>query len=330
MKTIFTLIILMLSCELTAAEADHYTFKDLPLRDESTKINAMANESLDIVTRKLNTTSSCDNSVSSEKVLYEELTKYFSNHTKGKLVIDILHGDDIAKRAIPLKESVYGTWSIFNGYLLGKKSAADSPLALTAMIKIGEQVIGVDKLEHMFGMGQIYFKSYYLKGKKLRRVLKSGIAKEKTILGGNILATGVFAYADLSANFNGMRFWNHVLQKRNDILGKESNLGPYIKCDAGKWAVIKENQIDFKNYIDESMDESINCSKFASKKGLKKFKARMTKLDSNYACPMSKVSLDKMLFKYRALTPKDKKGRSLSHWFINKKGLGKVSYFNEF
>jgi hypothetical protein len=330
MKTIFTFLILLLSCELTAAEADHYTFKDLPLRDESIKINAMANEALDIATLKLNNTGSCNNSRSSEKELYEELTKHFSNHTKGKLVIDILHGDDIAKRTIPLKESVYGTWSIFNGYLLGKKSAADSPLALTAMIRIGEQVIGVDKLEHMFGMGQIYFKSHYLKGRKLRRVLKSGIAKEKTFLGGNILATGVFAYADLAANFNGMRFWNNVLQKRDDILGKSSNLGPYIRCESGKWSIDKENKIDFKNYVDDSMDESINCSKFASTKGLKKYKSRMTKLDSNFSCPMSKDRLDKMLYKYRLLTPKDGKKRSLSHWIINKNGLGKVSYFNEF
>ncbi len=330
MKSIFTLLFLLLSCELTAAEADHYTFNDLPLRDESQKINAMANESLDIATQKLNALGSCDNSVKSEKVLYKELTKYFSNHTKGKLVIDILHEDSIAKRTIPLKESIYGTWSIFNGYLLGKKSAADSPLALTAMIKMGDQVIGVDKLEHMFGMGQIYFKSYYLKGKKIRRVLKSGIAKEKTILGGNILATGVFAYADLSANFNGMRFWNHVLQKRDDILGKEHNLGPYVSCTEGSWVVNEKKAIDFNDYIDESMDESINCSKFASKKGLKKYKARMTKLNPSFACPMSQATLNKMLKKYDVTTPKDRKQRPLSHWIINNKGLEKVSYFNEF
>ena len=330
MKTVCLLFLLVFSCELTAAEADHYTFRDLPLRDESVKINAMANESLQIATEKLNATSNCNGSVDSEKALYEELTKYFSNHTKGKLVIDILHEDVVEKRTIPLKESIYGDWSVFNGYLLGKKSAANSPLALTAMIKIGDQAIGVDKLEHMFGMGQIYFKSYYLKGKNLRRVLKSGIAKEKTILGGNILATGVFAYADLAANFNGMRFWNHMLQKRDDILGKDQNLGPYVKCEEGKWQINPEKKIDFKNYVDESMDESINCSKFASKSGLKKYNKQMKNLSPEFSCPMSQAKLSKMIKKYWVRTPGDKKGRTLSHWIINKKGLEKVSYFNEF
>ncbi len=330
MKVLLTMIFLTLSCELIAAEADHFTDRDKRTEDISETVNNLANQYLKSATDQLNDLGNCDNSIKSEKILYKELTKYFANHTKGKLVKDVLHEDYVGKRKISLKESVYQNWSILNGYLLGKKSAADSPLALTPMIKIGEQTIGVDKLEHMFGMGQIYFKGYYLKNKKLRRVLKKGIAWEKTLLGGNVFATGVFAYADLSANFNGMRFWNHMLQKRDDILGSQHNIGPYIKCESGKWEVQNKNPIDFKNYIDASMDESINCSKFASKKGLKKFKASIKSVDANYTCPMSDKALNSMYSKYDVVTPKDKKGRKISHWILNKEGNGKVSYFNEF
>lgn len=330
MKTILTLIFLVLSCELVAGEADHYTDRDLHLDDISIELNQLANEYLLEGTKKLNAEGSCNNSIESEEKLYKAMTTYFANHTKGLLVKEVLHKNYVTKRMIGLKDSVYGQWSIFNGYLMGKKSAANSPLALTPMIRIGEHVVGTDKLEHMFGMGQIYFKRYHLKNKKLRRVLKQGIAREKTFLGGNVFATGVFAYADLSANFNGMRFWNHMLQKRDDVLGSSHNIGPYIKCDAGKWEVIKENPIDFRNYVDASMDESINCSKFATKKGLKKFKAGIKAVNQNYTCPMSQDVLNNMYAKYDVVSPKDKKERKISHWILNKEGNGKVSYFNEF
>ncbi|MFT6603723.1 MAG: hypothetical protein ACJARO_001235 [Bacteriovoracaceae bacterium] len=56
----------------------------------------------------------------------------------------------------------------------------------------------------------------------------------------------------------------------------------------------------------------------------------MTGLNPEFACPMSKSSLDKMIKKYDVVTPKDRKQRPLSHWIINKIGLEKVSYFNEF
>jgi hypothetical protein len=262
-----------------------------------------------------------------EEALYTELQKYFANHSKGQLVKDILYTDKIEKVALPLKKSVYENWTPTNGYLLGKKSAASSPLALSALIKIGEQDIGVDKLEHMFGMGFNYFNKHYTEGKDIVKVLKNGIFYEKTILGGNVFATGVFSYGDLSANFNGMRFWNHMLQKEDDILGADQNLGPYITCNANKWEVNKSNPIDFKNYIDASMDESINCSKFASGKGLSKFKTavikrKFTAEDGSALCPLDPKLLKEMQNKYKA--------HNIEHFIINDEGLGKVSYFNEF
>lgn len=327
MKTLLTLIALLLSCELVAGEADHYTNRDMPIEDVSEQLNEMANQYLQ---EAVDQVKSCDDTLESERELYKAMTAYFANHTKGVLVKEVMYKDYVSKRMIGLKDSVYGDWSILNGFLMGRRSAAESPLALTPMIRIGEHVVGTDKLEHMFGMGQIYFKRFHLKNKKLRRVLKQGIAREKTFLGGNILATGVFAYADLSANFNGMRFWNHVLQKRDDILGSSHNIGPYVKCVDGRYEVNIDRPIDFRNYVDASMDESINCSKFATKKGLRKFQKGMKKIDATYTCPMDSGALQAMYKKYDVVTPKDKKKRPISHWILNDEGNGKVSYFNEF
>jgi len=320
MKLSLVLTALIYSQLSFSAEADNFTARSLSLIDVSGQVNAEANNFLKSAVDKVNLEGNCDQGLKSETALYTELRKYFSNHSKGQLVKNILYTDAIAKNSLPLKESIYQEWSPMNGYLLGRKKAAASPLALSPLIQIGDQIIGVDKLEHMFGMGFSYFTQYYSKEKSIQKILKGGIFKEKTFLGGNILATGVFSYADLSANFNGMRFWNHVLLKHDDILGAENNLGPYISCVDAKWKVEEKNPIDFKNYIDASMDESINCSKFASKSGAQKFKTAIGNL--GFGCPIDPAKLKEMQDKY---APSD-----IQHLIINDDGNGTVSYFNEF
>ena len=238
--------------------------------------------------------------------------------------------------AVPVMTCVFALlpW-ISAGFLLGRRGAAKSPLALSPLIKIGDVVIGVDKLEHMFGMGQRYFKGHYLDGKPLVSVLKGGIFKEKTFLGGNMLATGVFSYADLSANFNGMRFWNHMLQKKDDVLGAQHNAGPYLTCQAGKWTANAERPIDLRTYVDATMQESINCSKFATAAGARKFHEGLASMQAKsgariFSCPENPGLLDDTARKYEVEVAGDNSGHTLDHWFINREGNGRVSYFNEF
>nr|BDT29947.1 TonB-dependent receptor [Bacteriovorax sp. HI3] len=321
-KSILSLSLLSLSFNLFAAEADNFTARTLDLADAGEEVNVLANNYLKKAIVDLNKVGGCN-----EEALYKELRKYFANHSKGELVKDILYRNAVAINNLPIKQSVYENWEKADGFLLGRKKAATSPLALSPLIKIGDETVGVDKFEHMFGMGFTYFTKHYQKGKDIKDVLSYGIALEKTILGGNVFATGVFSYGDLSANFNGMRFWNHVLQKNDDILGSEHNLGPYVTCSASKWQVNEKNPIDFKNYIDASMDESINCSKFAGTKAVGKFKAAIKKrgfVDSNNQalCPVEPSKLQEMRQKY--------KPSGIEHLIINDEGLGKVSYFNEF
>ena len=342
------LILMFVPVSLYSAETDHYTLADSEITDITNELNAYSNSSLADVLEKLNREGDCNAKVAeadpfdfdedyddfithektAEEKLYKELTQIFPNHGKSKLINDFLDGN-ITRTIIPLKESVYKEWTKRTGFLLGRDGAAESPLALSPLIKVGGYVIGVDKLEHMFGMGYAYFKRHHINGMSLRRGLKIGIASEKTYLGGNMLATGVFTYADLAANFNGMRFWNHMLQKEDDVLGKAHNYGPYITCDAGKWKQNKE--IDFTNYVDMSMQENVNCSKFATKKGVKKFKASLDRLNKetgrSASCPISPSMLEEAASRY--LVPM-KDGTTIDHWIINRDGNMKVSYFNEF
>ncbi|MDA8243077.1 MAG: hypothetical protein M0025_03040 [Elusimicrobia bacterium] len=334
MKNLLIAIALLLgTAPARAAEADHFSVPDGQIADVTEQVNRLANEGLQEAIDDLNAMGGCSDTRESEEQLYERLKAVFSNHKKGQLVQAII-GGDVPRTVIPLKESVYSEWSIWNGFLLGRKGAAKSPLALFPLIKIGDTVVGVDKLEHMFGMGFSYFKKHYLEERPLVNVLKGGVFKEKTFLGGNMLATGVFSYADLSANFNGMRFWNHMLQKRDDVLGPRQNIGPYLTCQAGKWARNEERPIDFRNYVDASMQESMNCSKFATAAGLRKFREALSKRQAGdksrvFACPEDPGLIEETARKYQAPVG-DSRGTTIGHWIINSAGNEQVSYFNEF
>lgn len=296
-----------------ASEADTFTRRNEALDDSAEIINLKANKAIQSSINSANASNNgCD-----EKNLYTNLRVYFNNHMKGKLTIDIINSSEIPKREIALADSVYGNWTPWDGLGMGLGFMKKTKETLATVVKLDEHMVGVDKFEHMFGQGFIYFSDNYLQGKGAVYSARMGAFREKTILGGNKLANGVFSYGDLSANFNGMRMWNHMLQRRDDVLGTDHNIGPYISCENDKWTQVKE--IDFRNYIDDSMDEAINCSKFTSESTVTKFKNNI-KARGLENCPVDQRRLDDMVVKY---------GPS-SKWMVNQKGNGVVKYFSEF
>lgn len=290
------------------AEVDQFTRRNEPLEDSAEMVNKKANDSVQSALRTLNQKGSgCE-----EETLYPELRKYFANHMKGIFIIDLLEDKTLPKRVIDLNNTVFQDWRMFDGLGLGLVLRRKSDVVMSPIIRLGDHMIGTDKLEHMFGQGFSYFTTNYLKGKGPIKAVKGGALREKLVLGGGRISNGVFSYADLSANFNGMRFWNHMLQLREDILGPEHNVGPYIACENNKWVQVKK--IDFSYYADASMDEGINCSQFPRKKTAEKYIKRV-KADG-LTCPVDRSSLEDMIVKYK----------QMSKWIINTHGNGVVNY----
>lgn len=311
-KFLSLLLLAIATRSAMSAETDTFSFRNDPLADSSEIINIRANQYLDESLKTLNAQGiGCH-----EEELYKELRKYFNNHTKGRLSIEIIKDANIPKRIIHLNESVYRTWTPWDGLGMGLTLAKKSGLTVSPVIRFGNELIGTDKFEHFFGQGFYYFSDNYLERKGTIKATKVGAFKEKTILGGNKIGNGVFSYGDLSANFNGMRFWNHLLQLRDDVLGPEHNVGPYIRCENQLWVQVKK--LDLLDYIDASMDEAINCSKYPGKDTAVKFVKEVKALGMN--CPLDPAKLDELAVKYG----------KMAKWIINEEGPGAVRYFGEF
>ena len=177
-----------LSCCYTA-EVDQFTsrLQFQGLKDSSEIINTKANEFLKKSIDEANKESSnCD-----EDILYRKMRNYFANHQKGDLTIFAIHDASVDRIKIRIDESIYKNWSFSSGALISKNAKKLSDMTLSPLIKIGSQVIGTDKLEHLFGRGFAYFTDYYKEKKSLNDTLYTGTYQERWIYGGNPLASGV-------------------------------------------------------------------------------------------------------------------------------------------
>ena len=253
-----------------SAEVDQFTTQSINLADSLPLINQRINSYLkETIWRLRKNSSGCE-----KKPLYRELRKYLNNHLKGEVIHFLETSSRIDRASLKISESIYGGFKLFDGPVLARKGADNSALALSSIIHVGENRIGIDKLEHFFGNGFVYFKALSNET-PIENILMRGITIERVILGGNRLLTGVFSYADLIANFNGMRFWNRLLGEYPDAIG-ESNR-PYLTCVDNHWEI--ESEIDINHFIDQTWDESINCSTFATKSAVQSIKDRMQELE---------------------------------------------------
>lgn len=283
----------------TAAEVDQFSNMQVTLPDVAPLINSKANKMVDEALSRANTQGSCN-----ESVLYKELRVPFHNHIKGKLVHFIFEDSSVAKRTLQRPQTIYRDFNMLDGFLMARPGADKSGVGLGTVIQFGDITMGSDKFEHLFGRGFKYFTQHYLQNKPLEKVLRSGIRGEKGYFGGSFWATGVFSYGDLVANFNGMRFWNHILQKNPDLLGQ--NLGPYIVCQNNQWQQVKD--IDFRPYFDSGVDETINCSQFARKHAAATVRDNMSKM--GMSCPLDSSLLLEIYGRYQPY----------SDWLINMDG----------
>ena len=156
-------------------------------------------------------------------------------------------------------------------------------------------LVSSDKFSHFFNRSLGLFKR--LEGgdeQSLDRLLRRNLWLEDSLFGSK--STGVAAYGDLVANFQGVRFWIHLLGRGFDGLPLADPLTgaggePLVRCSpAGEW--VRARDPDIRDYLDPAWDEALNCSRLRSTvlldQVLRRIEvlAREDELGRAYDCPV--------------------------------------------
>ena len=157
-------------------------------------------------------------------------------------------------------------------------------------------LVSSDKFSHFFNRSLGLFKRLRAgSDADFDRVLARNSWLEDSLFGSK--STGVAAYGDLAANFQGMRFWIHLLGQAIDGHPlpdplQEERPAPIVECDAwGRW--VQTRPPDILDYLDPAWDEALNCSRMRSRLLLGQVRRRIEGLEPeaeeghSYDCPVS-------------------------------------------
>jgi hypothetical protein len=306
---LFILLSLFAVRNAFAAEIDSVTPRRVSLPDSVAAINAIVNRRIAEGIQKANarqgyspdtddlpdgwTATFCD-----EETLYTELRKaVFQSFT----VSWGLRGFDLDKQLrellagqsylLALNDSIYRDIDYIEGFSLNLKQ-------LSAVVKLQGHLVGLDKIGHFFAQGWQYFDMTAFGAATLDDALAFGRQKEAGLYG--YTTTGIFSYADLTANLNGWRFWNQVLLRRDDPLrGVIANFfaRPYASCSIQVVDSIRRRKLirawesasrfDLADYLDGAWDEGNNCNSYADPVIEEKVTARIKQVDPDFVCPLS-------------------------------------------
>mgnify|MGYP000915414262 FL=1 len=115
----------------------------------------------------------------------------------------------------------------------------------SSTVRLGPWLLGVDKIDHFWIQGYDYFRRSDA-GSEPARAVDWGTRTELGIWG--LLTTGVFSYADLAANYDGMLFYTGLLAEGSVLLRDQ------VGC------VVLDRPFDWSAWIDWRYDEVLNPS----------------------------------------------------------------------
>ena len=265
-------LIPLITAKSYSAEVDHFSLSHLDVQDSTklieNEINRLMTVAIDQANRPIKKVMPKHSSGRfpkrpgcNETRLYKQLKWQLARPVVGQLETFAEESAHISKRRVPFLKSIYQDffWQESPSLVLSQRMAA--------IIKINNVEIGTDKLGHFFTEGLSYFDLTNKLTADINLGLHFGRWTESLYFGAQ--TTGVFSYADLTANFNGLRYWNKILAKQQDPLTHQT-VTPYISCQDKKWVV--SEGFSFEPYIDLAWNEQINCSLYRNQQLLDKAK----------------------------------------------------------
>jgi len=252
-KNLFALGILLLSTNSFSLETDQFMTWEIELKNSKSFVNRYINENINKVLDKLNSkdkTYKCStvakkalswNGRSTDFLSVIEKTMY--EHPE----VERWPAINVSARGV-VEESIYANVDYFKHKVFGVN------------VQLDGIYMGTDKLGHFVTVGLSYYKKY-LQAKALgfssktatNLAIKRGIFSERTYYGSII--SGVFSFADLEANYQGLKFAIDMCEGKNPLLTQDTN---------GKWS--QKKPFDITPYLNPKWDESYYPSTYIKKR----------------------------------------------------------------
>jgi hypothetical protein len=276
-------LVLALPLATREAEIDSVTHRRQELRNSMRILNSKINDFLrEGVERANERGKGCD-----EKALYKSVRKAIVSPFIGHALAERFNADeDLDSRRVRFEESIYQDVGLFDAISVHLKD-------LSAVIRLEDHLVGVDKIGHFFVEGWKYFKIAYLDGDGVEAAIRWGERAERTYFG--FLTTGIYSYADLAANFDGMRFWLRVLGQQKDPLKKGFFFNrSYAKCSKRFWSREPywrvRRRVDLGDFVNGAWDEGMNCARYSNEQIAAAIRRRVGEREESdgekYSCPI--------------------------------------------
>ena len=253
MKQIIGLAVLLLSLKSFSVETDQYMTWNVELKNSKQFVNEFINYEMNNVLEEINKK---NKKLKCEKVAMKLLAWNGRSTDFLSLIEKIIyeHPDvdrwpsiNFSQRGV-VEESIYANVDYFKYKVFGVN------------VQLDGIYMGTDKLGHFVTVGLSYYKKYLRakkwglsKEKAIKKAIKLGIFSERTYYGKII--SGVFSFADLEANYQGLKFAIDLCEGENPLLEKNKE---------NKWSLKKPFNIT--PYLNPKWDESFYPNTYTKKR----------------------------------------------------------------
>ena len=230
-----------------ATELDSFTYRGDSVPDATAILDAETQWRITEAVQKANREGECE-----PRTLYHELGQQLRAGAAGVYMVAPLefyanYSPDVPRLRFSRSESIYRDIWLF-------QSVPITLYPLGHLIRVDDVVIAGDKFSHFFNVGWEYFKRLG-EDQDDSVAINFGLASENGLWG--MTTTGVFSFADLVSNYEGMVFWRDFISQ-----GDQTSIS-HVECRDQQWVEVRT--FHWRDWVNDGWDEAINCSVFAER-----------------------------------------------------------------